>query len=154
MSRVNISELSSQARAKVEAAAGVQAKAPKRRQPQPTAPVVQTKHGLKTLGSDGELALWEQMRRLGLPEPEPQYQIGGRGHRFDFGWSAQKLVVEVQGGIGDGKQAHSSYQGVTRDYGYIAAAAIAGYRVILLTTALAVDGSGALWVSRALDTVR
>ncbi len=115
-------------------------------------PIVQTARGPVMLDSDAELAFWEWSRRLRLPEPEPQFKltIRGKERRFDFGYRAARLLVEINGGVGDARQAHSSYAGVTDDYLKWDEAVVLGWRVMLFTVAQANSGDAALLVQRAL----
>ena len=76
---------------------------------------------------EAELAL--QIKALGLPEPIREYQaIKGRKFRFDFAWLEHRLLVEVNGGTHT-KGAHSTGQGIARDYEKIRLGQDFGWRV-------------------------
>ena len=76
---------------------------------------------------EAELAL--QIRALGLPEPIREYQaIKGRKFRFDFAWVDARLLVEVNGGTYT-KGAHSTGQGIARDYEKIRLGQDCGWKV-------------------------
>ena len=56
-----------------------------------------------------------QIKAIGLPEPEREYQFyPKRKFRADFAWIKQKLLVEVEGGIWS-KGAHARPRGILRD---------------------------------------
>lgn len=76
---------------------------------------------------EAELAL--QIRALELPEPIREYQaIKGRKFRFDFAWVDARLLVEVNGGTYT-KGAHSTGQGIARDYEKIRLGQDCGWKV-------------------------
>lgn len=76
---------------------------------------------------EAELAL--QIRALELPEPIREYQaIKGRKFRFDFAWLEHRLLVEVNGGTYT-KGAHSTGQGIARDYEKIRLGQDCGWKV-------------------------
>jgi len=68
----------------------------------------------------------------GLPLPQPEYNFSPtRGWRFDYAWIAQKIAVEVEGGIWRrGGGAHSHPQNIERDIEKYNAAAVLGWRVL------------------------
>lgn len=76
---------------------------------------------------EAELAL--QIKALGLPEPIREYPaIKGRKFRFDFAWLEHRLLVEVNGGTFT-KGAHSTGQGIARDYEKIRLGQDCGWKV-------------------------
>lgn len=68
----------------------------------------------------------------GLPLPRPEYNFSPtRGWRFDYAFIAQKIAVEVEGGIWRrGGGAHSHPQNIERDIEKYNAAAVLGWRVL------------------------
>lgn len=76
---------------------------------------------------EAELAL--QIKALGLPEPVREYRaIKGRKFRFDFAWLDARLLVEVNGGTYT-RGAHSTGQGIARDYEKIRLGQDCGWKV-------------------------
>ena len=76
-----------------------------------------------------------------------------RRFRGDFAWPAQKLIVEVQGGIwARGKAAHSSGAGVSRDAEKLNTATLAGWRVLQVTSDHIKSGQAVDWIRTALDS--
>lgn len=66
-----------------------------------------------TTGSPAEVEILLALRKKGLPEPVPQYEIitpSGRRYFVDFGWPDLRKGVEV-----DGLDAHSSSENLERD---------------------------------------
>lgn len=64
-------------------------------------------------GSPAEVELLVGIRRRGLPEPVPQWEIvtpSGRRYHVDFGWPDLRKGVEV-----DGLEAHSGRENLERD---------------------------------------
>ena len=73
-----------------------------------------------------------QVKAAGLPEPEREVcVIPGRKFRFDFAWTEphHRLLVEVNGGTYT-KGAHSTGQGIARDYEKANLAVLQGWRVL------------------------
>ena len=98
---------------------------------------------------EAELAL--QIRALGLPEPIREYQaIKGRKFRFDFAWLEHKLLVEVNGGTYT-KGAHSTGQGIARDYEKANLAVLQGWRVLTFDGKAVKDGTAVEVIRKALE---
>jgi len=98
-----------------------------------------------------ELALEQQIRFHGLPEPVKQFRfLRGRQYRADFAYPDEKLLIEVEGGT-KGKGAHSTHDGITRDIEKQNAAMMAGYRVLRCTGDQVRDGVCVLWIEEALS---
>lgn len=98
---------------------------------------------------EAELAL--QIKALGLPEPIREYQaIKGRKFRFDFAWLEQRLLVEVNGGTYT-KGAHSTGQGIARDYEKANLAVLQGWRVLSFDGKAVKDGTAVEVISKALE---
>src|SRR5574337_445194 len=68
----------------------------------------------------------------GLPEPMPEYNFHLlRGWRFDYAFVAQKIAVEVEGGVWRrGGGAHSHPLNIERDMEKYNAAAVLGWRIL------------------------
>jgi very-short-patch-repair endonuclease len=98
---------------------------------------------------EAELAL--QIRALGLPEPVREYQaITGRKFRFDFAWLEHRLLVEVNGGTYT-KGAHSTGQGIARDYEKANLAVLQGWRVLTFDGKSVKDGTAVEVIRQALE---
>ena len=98
---------------------------------------------------EAELAL--QIRALGLPEPVREYQaITGRKFRFDFAWLDSGLLVEVNGGTYT-KGAHSTGQGIARDYEKANLATLDGWRVLMFDGKAVKSGVAVEVIRQALE---
>ena len=100
---------------------------------------------------EAELAL--QIKALGLPEPIREYQaIKGRKFRFDFAWldPEHRLLVEVNGGTFT-KGAHSTGQGIARDYEKANLAVLQGWRVLSFDAQAVRSGEAVEQVRKALE---
>lgn len=100
---------------------------------------------------EAELAL--QIRALGLPEPIREYQaIKGRKFRFDFAWldPEHRLLVEVNGGTYT-KGAHSTGQGIARDYEKANLAVLQGWRVLTFDGKSVKSGEAVEVIRQALE---
>ena len=100
--------------------------------------------------SHGEDALAWQVRVAGLPTPVREHRFDTiRRWRFDLAWIAPRLAVEVEGGIWTGGR-HVRGAGYERDLEKYNAAAIAGWLVLRVTTAMVDDGRALAHVADAL----
>jgi len=98
---------------------------------------------------EAELAL--QIRALGLPEPVREYQaIKGRKFRFDFAFIDAKLLIEVNGGTYT-KGAHSTGQGIARDYEKANLATLDGWRVLMFDGKAVKSGEAVETIRKALE---
>ena len=98
---------------------------------------------------EAELAL--QIKALGLPEPIREYQaIKGRKFRFDFAWLEHRLLVEVNGGTYT-KGAHSTGQGIARDYEKANLATLDGWRVLMFDVKSVKSGEAVEVIRQALE---
>lgn len=72
-------------------------------------------------------------RSHGLPLPDPEYRFAPpRRWRFDFAWIAQKVALEVQGGLFiQGR--HSRGGALLKEHEKLNTAAALGWRVIYAT---------------------
>ena len=100
---------------------------------------------------EAELAL--QIKALGLPEPIREYQaIKGRKFRFDFAWldPEHRLLVEVNGGTYT-QGAHSTGQGIARDYEKANLAVLQGWRVLTFDGKAVKSGEAVEVIRQALE---
>lgn len=94
-----------------------------------------------------EYSLCVQIHQAGLPGPERQaLLIPGRKFAFDLAWRDHLLACEVDGGLHSGGR-HVRGAGAERDAEKYSLAAVHGYRVLRVSTAMVADG-------RAVDLVR
>lgn len=85
-------------------------------------------HGKRSTWS--EALTLKALEALGLPAPEVEYRFHEtKAWRFDFAWPAERVALEVEGGIYSGG-AHGSISGILRDIEKYNAAAARGWRVI------------------------
>lgn len=90
------------------------------------------------------------LESAGLPTPEREYQFHPtRRWRFDFAWPAQKLAVEVEGGIWH-QGRHTRGLGFQRDCVKYNEAALMGWRVLRVTEAQIDRGRAVSWIRRGL----
>lgn len=98
-----------------------------------------------------ELALLQQIRAVGLPEPEREYVfVPGRKYRADFCFPDAGLLIEVEGGV-YGRGGHSTGHGITRDIEKGNAAVLEGYRVIRCSGEHVTNGVCLTWIEQALE---
>ncbi len=98
--------------------------------------------------AEEELAL--QLRALKLPPPIREYRFDSvRRWRFDFAWPALMLAVEVEGGI-HSRGRHVRPQGFEKDCEKYNAAALAGWTVLRVTTAMVTKGLAIDLIGRAI----
>lgn len=106
------------------------------------------------------------IRLLHIPEPVKELRFAealGRNWRFDYAWPAQRIALEIEGGVfgrkieaTDGKTyrvggRHSTGVGLTNDAVKYNRAAILGWLVIRATTDMVRDGSA---ISELLDAFK
>jgi very-short-patch-repair endonuclease len=98
-----------------------------------------------------EERLAEQMRIVGLPEPEREFKFHDtRRWRFDFCWPDQKLAVEAEGGTWI-SGAHSRGKHFEKDAEKYNEAALLGWVVLRFTTDMIADGRALEYIRRALE---
>ena len=100
-----------------------------------------------------EDTLLNQMRLMGVPEPEREYRFAaealGRQWRFDFAWPDKMLAVEAEGGTW-ARGRHVRGGGFERDCEKYNAAAMLGWRVLRYTSSMIDDGRAMVGVMEAL----
>ena len=94
------------------------------------------------------LVMWLQTSSVPAPVREHAFHPT-RKWRFDFAWVDQQIAVEVEGGSWVGG-AHNRGQGFEKDCEKYAEAAIAGWRVLRVTTDMVEDGRAIQYIERAL----
>ena len=100
--------------------------------------------------SELELKLLTRIERAGLPSGHGQARIiPGRGFVFDRVWPAQRVAVEVQGGLYI-NGAHSRGSGVERDCLKASMAAALGWRVLPVSKAMIESGQAVELIAQAL----
>ena len=92
-----------------------------------------------------------QLDALGLTGYVREYQaITGRKFRFDFAWLEHRLLVEVNGGTYT-KGAHSTGQGIARDYEKANLATLDGWRVLMFDGKAVKSGEAVEVIRQALE---
>lgn len=73
------------------------------------------------------------VKRAKLPRPEPEHQFAPpRRWRFDYAWPAQRVALEVEGGVWTGGR-HTRGSGFLKDMEKYNRAASLGWRVVRCT---------------------
>jgi very-short-patch-repair endonuclease len=85
-----------------------------------------------------------------IPAPEREYRFHPkRKWRFDFAWPAEKLAMEVEGGVwGNGR--HTTGVGFTGDCVKLNEAVCAGWRVLRVTADQIDNGAAIDWLRRSM----
>ena len=95
------------------------------------------------------LAMYQQMRAVGL-EPEREHKFHQtRKWRFDFAFPARLVALEVDGGTFSGGR-HTRGNGYAEDCVKLAEAGILGWRVLRATSQQVKSGQALGWVERIL----
>ena len=93
-----------------------------------------------------------QLRACKLPAPVREFRFcPSRRFRFDFAWPAQRVACEVQGGVWT-QGRHTRGAGAERDAEKLSLAAVAGWRVLVVTEAHITSGAAFRWIEQALTT--
>lgn len=97
-----------------------------------------------------EDALVAHLRLARLPEPVRQFRFEpSRRWRFDLAWPDRHLACEVEGGTWQYGR-HNRPQGFAHDCEKYNEAALAGWSVFRVTTAMVKDGTALTILERAL----
>ena len=92
-----------------------------------------------------------QVKATGLPEPEREAAvIPGRKFRFDFCFREARLLIEINGGTFT-KGAHSTGQGIARDYEKANLAVLHGWRVLTFDGKAVKSGEAVETIRKALE---
>lgn len=90
------------------------------------------------------------LRAAGLPPPLREYRFAPpRRWRFDCAWPAQRIALEIEGGTWTGGR-HVRGRGYEGDCVKYSEAALRGWRVLRVTTAMLRDGRALALLERAL----
>lgn len=118
----------------------------------PLASVGKTKVTRKKMQpSQGEECLKQQVKTLGLEEPEQEFRFHEtRRWRFDFAWVDKKLAVEVEGGVYSGGR-HTRGKGFEGDCEKYAEAALGGWSVLRFSTKQVLSGMAIKYIQKALE---
>ncbi len=85
----------------------------------------------------------------GLPEAIREYRFAPpRRWRFDYAWPAQRIALEIEGGVWTGGR-HVRGKGYVSDCEKYSEAALLGWRVLRVTPAQIKDGRALALVERA-----
>ena len=87
----------------------------------------------------------------GLPEPVEEFRFDPvRKWRFDYAWPEHRLALEAEGGTWSGGR-HVRGKGYERDCEKYNAAALQGWKVLRVTTAMMNDGRALACLEAALS---
>lgn len=105
-----------------------------------------------------EDTLAQQIVWAKLPAPEREFRaIPDRFFRFDFAWTPDRLLVEVNGGVWGTKKSdktgHNSGLAINRDCEKSNLATLAGWRVLSVTTNQIRSGEALRWIQEALEKI-
>jgi hypothetical protein len=88
---------------------------------------------------------------LGWPAPIPEYRFAPpRRWRFDYAWPDHRLALEIEGGTWTGGR-HVRARGYERDCEKYSEAALRGWCVLRVTSAMLRDGRALALLQRALE---
>jgi very-short-patch-repair endonuclease len=91
------------------------------------------------------------LRAAGLPVPLREHRFAPpRRWRFDYAWPAHRLALEIEGGTWTGGR-HVRGSGYEADCEKYSEAALRGWRVLRVTTAMLRDGRALAMLERALS---
>ena len=92
------------------------------------------RQGAKGIGPERVFLAVLKHYQVPLPVPEHQFATSlGRKWRFDWAWVAERVALEVQGGIwmrGKTLGAHAMPTNIQRDHAKFSAAACLGWRIL------------------------
>lgn len=102
------------------------------------------------MSSELEDLLLFHIKVNGLPEPAREYVfLPGRKFRADMAYVAEKILIEVQGGIYT-KYAHNTGAGLERDYTKYNLANLRGWRVLQFSRSMIEDGTAVELIKKCL----
>jgi hypothetical protein len=92
-----------------------------------------------------------QLKALGLPAAEREYRVvPDRRWRFDFAWPAQRVALEIEGGVWI-RGRHTRPSGYLKDVEKYNRAALEGWRVLRATPQDVRSGAAVQLLEKALD---
>jgi len=98
------------------------------------------------------LTLWREMKPPGVPDPIREYPFASpRRFRADFAWPAEKVMVEIQGGIYS-KGRHTRGGGFEADCEKRCLATYLGWRVFELTRRM-LEEEPARWLGMIAELI-
>lgn len=101
-------------------------------------------------GSALEETLLDQVRRIGLPDPEREVEFHPtRKWRFDFLWRERRLAVECEGATWS-RGRHTRGRGFEEDCRKYNEAALLEYRLLRFTAGMIESGEALTMIERAL----
>lgn len=104
-------------------------------------------------GSRGELALLNDMRYAGIPEPQRELVFHSvRKWRFDFAWPDLHLAAEVNGGTWN-RGRHNRGSAIAAEYEKLNHAILDGWKVFLFTTDMVTDGTAVQYLINYFEEV-
>lgn len=107
---------------------------------------VRRKGRRSSLGEEFFLLRWRNCTEF--PTPEREYVFAPpRKWRFDFAWSAQKVAVEIEGGVWSGGR-HTRPATFEADCEKYNEAAILGWRVLRFSTEMVLTGEASRTAAR------
>lgn len=101
------------------------------------------------------LDLVTQCRAVKLPEPEREFYFAKpRRFRFDFCWPAEKIALEVQGGLflPNGGGRHNRGAALLNEHTKLNLAAALGWRVLFTTPTDVANGKAIMLLESVLRT--
>lgn len=103
--------------------------------------------------SELEELLAFQIKAAGIASPEREYMFAKpRRFRADFAWVAEKLLVEIDGGLYVARSGHRTASGVMRDMEKGNLAALKGYLYLRFNAEQIRDGSALGVIETVLET--
>ena len=103
------------------------------------------------MSTELEDELFYQIEEAKLPTPEREKEfIKGRKFRADFLWRKQRVIAEVNGGTFR-RMAHSTGEGIHRDYEKGDLATLAGWRYLNFDRKMIEDGFAIECLRKVLD---
>lgn len=93
-----------------------------------------------------------QAREAGWPRPEREYKVdSGRRYRWDFCWPAQRVSLDVEGGLfakGRARMAHAMPTAILRDMNKANIGTLNGWRMLRLTPEQVRAGELTMWLRK------
>jgi very-short-patch-repair endonuclease len=91
-----------------------------------------------------------QLKAVRVPAPVREFRFAPpRRYRFDFAWPDRKVACEVQGAVWS-QGRHTRGGGAESDAEKLSLAAVAGWRVLLVTRKHIESGEAVTWIEKAV----